>query len=67
MSIPVVIQTATLKTDGYIYCVGTVNSGAPIQVAVIPADIALLLCLAAGQAGQGLQLVLTALEGTVTF
>jgi hypothetical protein len=77
MPIPIVITTANLKPDGFIYVTGTVNGGATVSASVqltqvvslsiaqIQIYLALLLAIAAGVAGQRTELPLASLETTV--
>lgn len=80
MAVAVVIQSATLQSDGYIHAHGTVAGGTAVDtqpinldnllgmtVAQIQVYIALQLCIAAINAGQQGALVLTALATTVNF
>jgi hypothetical protein len=74
MSIPVVISSVQLETDGFIHASGTVNGGPtvsinPIYVNNLPFDltaaqlqlyIAVLLCVASGTT-----ITFTSLEGTI--
>ena len=81
MAVAVVIQNAVLENDGFIHALGTVAGGAAISIAPVNLNdllgmtvaqiqvyIALLLCIAAMEAGQDLSgVALAALQTTVNF